>query len=101
MHVEGQEEELAVARENVSLAVRTDYVRYMEAYEELRTQRKNAELAGRNYRTVSTRYSADMALVTDLLDAANAKLDAEEQLVNARINIIYYYYKLLFITGKI
>ncbi len=42
-----------------------------------------------------------MALITDMLDAANAKLDAEQQLVNARINIIYYYYKLQFISGTI
>lgn len=94
-------EELAAARENTELSVRADYIRYMEAYEELITQQKSVELAERNYSTVSTRYSADMALITDMLDAANAKLDAEQQLVNARINIIYYYYKLLFTSGKI
>lgn len=94
-------EELAAAQENIMLGVRADYIRYLEAYEELKTQRKSAELAERNYRTVATRYSADMALLTDMLDAANAKLDAEKELANARINIIYYYYKLLFITGKI
>ena len=87
--------------ESVSLGVRADYVRYLEAYEELKTQQKSVELAERNYRTTSTRYAADMALITDMLDAANAKLDAEQQLENARINIIYYYYKLLFITGQI
>ncbi len=94
-------DELAAARENTELSVRADYIRYLEAYEELKTQRKSVELAERNYSTVATRYSADMALVTDMLDAANSKLDAEQQLVNARINIIYYYYKLLFISGKI
>lgn len=94
-------EELDAARENISLAVRADYIHYLEAYEVLKSQRKTAELAERNYRTISTRYAADMALITDMLDAANAKLDAEQQLVNARINIIYYYYKLLFTTGKI
>lgn len=94
-------EELAATRESVSLAVRADHIHYLEAYEELQNQRKSAELAERNYRTISMRYSADMALITDMLDAANAKLDAEKQLVNARINIIYYYYKLLFTTGKI
>ncbi len=94
-------EEMDAAFENVSLAVNSDYVRYLEAYEELKTQQKSVELAERNYHTTSTRYSADMALITDMLDAANAKLDAEQQLVNARINIIYYYYKLLFTTGKI
>lgn len=94
-------EQLDAAQENVSLGVRADYVHYLEAYEELKTQQKSVELAERNYRTTSTRYSADMALITDMLDAANSKLDAEQQLVNARINIIYYYYKLLFTSGKI
>lgn len=94
-------EELDAVGENVALAVNADRVRYLEAYEELKTRRKSVELAERNYRTVSTRYSADMALVTDMLDAANSRLDAEQQLVNARINIIYCYYKLLFTTGKI
>lgn len=94
-------EELEVARENLGLAVRADYVHYLEAYEELKTQQKSVELAERNYRTTSTRYEADMALITDMLDAANSKLDAEQRLVNARINVIYYYYKLLFTSGKI
>ena len=94
-------EQLAATNERVSLEVRGDYIRYLEAYEEVKTQEKSVELAVRNYRTTSTRYSADMALITDMLDAANAKLDAEQQLVNARINIIYYYYKLLFTTGQI
>ena len=94
-------EELDAARENTSLAVRADYVRYLEAYEELKTREKSVELAERNYHTTSTRYSADMALITDMLDAANARLDAQQQLVNARIDIIYYYYKLLFTSGKI
>ncbi len=94
-------EQLDATREDVALTVNSDYVRYLEAYEELKTRQKSVELAERNYHTTSTRYSADMALITDMLDAANARLDAEQQLVNARINIIYYYYKLLFITGKI
>ncbi len=94
-------ERLDAAEENVSLGIRADYVRYLESYEELKTQQKSVELATRNYATVATRYSAGMALITDMLDAANSRLDAEQQLVNARINIIYYYYKLLFTSGKI
>lgn len=92
---------LAAAEENTAIAVRADYIRYLEAYEELQTQEKSVELAERNYGVVSTRFSADMALITDMLDAANSRLDAEQQLVNARINIIYYYYKLLFTSGQI
>lgn len=94
-------DEYTAMQENVSLEVKADYTHYLEACEELKTRLKSVELAERNYSTVATRYSSDMALITDMLDAANVKLDAETQLANARINIIYYYYKLLFTTGKI
>lgn len=94
-------EELDAALENVALNVNSDYTRYLEAYEDLKTCTKSVELADRNYVTVSTRYKADMAIITDLLDAENSLLDARTNLVNARINIIYYYYKLLFTTGQI
>ena len=83
------------------MSVRADYIKYLEAYEELKTQEKSVELAEQNYNTTATRYSEDMALITDMLDAANARLDAQQRLVNTRINTIYYYYKLLFITVEI
>ncbi len=94
-------EEYQALGENIEMGVRADYTRYLEAYEELKTQEKSVELAMRNYGIVSTRYNADMALITDMLDAANSLLDAQQQLVNARIGIIYYYYKLLYTSGKI
>ncbi|MDE6534599.1 MAG: TolC family protein [Muribaculaceae bacterium] len=95
------QEELEAAGEQISLEVRADHIKYMEAYEELTSREKAVELALRNYHTTSTRYQNDMALITDMLDAANSRLDAEQQLINARINIIYCYYKLLFTSGKI
>ena len=94
-------DELGAAREGVDMAVRADHIKYLEAFEELKTREKSVELAERNYNITATRYSADMALITDMLDAANSRLDAEQQLVNAKINIIYYYYRLLFTAGKI
>ena len=94
-------EDLAAADEGVEMAVRADHVRYLEAYEQLKTQLKSVELAERNYNTVATRYSEGMALITDMLDAADSRLSAQQKLVDARIDIIYYYYKLLFTSGKI
>ena len=64
-------ENLDATRENVSLDVRADYIRYLEAYEELKTQDKSVELAEKNYQTISTRYSADMALITDMRQILN------------------------------
>lgn len=94
-------DELDAASEALDMAVRADHVRYLEAYEMLRSRNLSVELARSNYHTVATRYNAGMALITDMLDAANARIDAEQQLVNARIDIIYYYYKLLFTSGQI
>ena len=93
--------ELEDARQEVAMAVNDAYVRWQETHIELATRQKGVELARSNYDIVSTRYAAGMALITDLLDAANSRLDAEQQLVNARINIIYNYYRLLFTVGKI
>lgn len=95
------EQKYEAVSENLSLDIRRDYLNYLEAYEELKTQEKSVELSTRNYQTISTRYSAGMALITDMLDAANSRLDAEQRLVNARINIIQCYYTLLFKSGKI
>lgn len=95
------QQELEAATDRTGMAIHADYTRYMEAYEELKTQHKSVELAESNYAVTATRYDADMALITDMVDAANAKLDAEQRLVDAKINIIYYYYKLLFTSGKI
>ena len=92
-------EEYAAIEEKLTLEINADYVRYLEAFEELKTQYKSVELATLNYDVTANRYRNDMAIITDMLDASNAKLDAEQKLVNAQINIIYYYYKLLYTSG--
>ena len=70
----------------------------MTAFTELRTQEKSVELADENYSVVNNRYRNDLALLTDMLDASNMKLSADLALVNARINVVYNYYKMKYIT---
>lgn len=55
-------------------------------------------LADENYSVTSNRYQNDLALLTDMLDASNMKLSADMGLVNARINVIFNYYKMKYIT---
>ncbi len=74
---------------------------YREAIEQVRTQELNVKLATENYRIVERRYSSDLALLTDMLDASAQKLDAEVRLVNARTNVIYYHYQLKYISGTL
>ncbi len=87
-------------QEQTAIAVKADYIKYLEAYTEVKTQEKSVELARSNYDVISVRYANDIALVTDMIDAANQRLNAELQLVNARINTVFNYYKLKNTTGK-
>lgn len=89
------------ARERLTLDIHADYIRYEEAFHTELTLEKSVELAKSNYHVIDKRYSNDIALVTDMTDAANQLLDAELQLTNARINILLRYYKLLATAGTL
>jgi outer membrane protein TolC len=77
------------------------YKSYVEAIEHVTTQKKNVELASENYRIVERRYNNDLSLLTDMLDASASKLDAETRLVNAQVDVIYYYFQLKYHSGII
>lgn len=88
-------------KEQTGLAAKADFIKYRESYEQLGTQQKNVELSHQNYAIILNRYQNDMALITDMLDASNSKLSAEVELANARINIVFNYYKLLYLSGTL
>lgn len=58
-------------------AVHAAFVSLGTARTQLDTRRKSLQLATENYELVSRRYQNGLAIVTDLTDAANMKLDAE------------------------
>ena len=92
------QEQSDLAREQVENAVQAGYVNFLTAFTDLHTQEKSVRLADENYSVVSNRYANEMALLTDMLDAGNMKLSADLNLVNARINVIYHYYKMKYLT---
>ncbi|MBR1652949.1 MAG: TolC family protein [Alloprevotella sp.] len=91
----------SVVEEQVDNAVQAAYTDYLQSFVELETRRKGVELAAQNYSVVSDRYENQLALVTDMVDAQNTKLQAELHEVEARVGIAFAYYKLEYITGKI
>ena len=94
-------QEQQVAAEGVENAIQATYTDYLTAFTELRTQEKSVELAAQNYRIIQNRYENGLALVTDMTDAANVKLNAELALVSARINVIYNYYQLKYLSNTL
>ena len=54
-----------------------------------------------NLHNFYARYLSQLALVTDMVDASNLKLNAELSEVDARINIVYAYYRMKYVAGEI
>lgn len=94
------QDRLVEAQKGVSDGVHAAYVDFGTARTQLATRVKSLQLASENYDVVSRRYQNGLAIVTDLTDAANMRLDAELQLANARINLIYAYYNLCYAANK-
>lgn len=74
---------------------------YRQSFERLVIEQKNVQLADENYAVVSNRFDNQLALLTDMLDASNARLDAGVRLVNAEISTRFYYYQLHYIAGTL
>lgn len=87
--------------EDINNAMQSAYTYYRQSFVENETQKKSVELATQNYQVVSDRYLSQLALVTDMIDASNVKLNAELLEVDSRINIVYAYYRMKYVAGKI
>ena len=98
LNVRRAQETHELAQEQVENTVQASYTDFLTAFTELKTQEKNVQLTNENYSVTSNRYRNDLALLTDMLDAGNTKLSADLALANARIDLIYHYYQMKYVT---
>jgi outer membrane protein TolC len=96
------EKDKAIAQANeaeqmIDVAVNAAYIKYNEAVTQNNTLETNKELSDENYRIMNNQ----LAILLDLIDASNQKLDAELQFANSEISIVYAYYKLLKESGNL
>lgn len=89
------------AEQMIGVAVNAAFIKYNETISQNETLKKNKDLADENYRIMESKYNNQLAILLDMIDASNAKLDAELQYTNSEINIIFAYYKLLKESGKL
>ena len=96
-----QEESRLLKEEETENNIHEAYVKMNEARVRLRTQRKSVQLARENFNIVRQRYINGLSLITDMLDASNTLLDMEIRLENYKADILYRYYQLEKLTGRL
>ncbi|RLZ10647.1 TolC family protein [Faecalibacter macacae] len=108
-------EKMAIASEKINIAkleveekeeqIRNDVFRatrlYQEAIEKIEIAKEAMEQAKENYRIVKLKYANQLSLITELIDADNAYLEAESQMISLQINKQLKYYQLQYILGNI
>ncbi len=90
-----------MVKEELATAIDAAYIRYLESIKVYQTQLKGVQLATENYDVVKNRYLNNLVLITEMLDAENAKIDAELQAINAQINILFQQYQLKKLSGAL
>ncbi len=90
-----------VEEENVGNAVFEAYTAYQQSFAELDTQTKSVKLSRENYQVIEDRYLNQLSLITDMIDASNIRLNAELLEADARVGVIYSYYKMKYLSGTL
>lgn len=91
----------SLKQQEIRMSVHSAYLRHREAVERVSALKLSVKQAEENYRIMRNRYLNQLAILTDLLDADNLRLNAELQLTTARTQVIYTYYELLRAAGKL
>lgn len=108
-------EKMAIADERIEIAkleveekeeqIRNDVFRgtklYEEAIEKIEIAKEAIDQARENYRIVKLKYANQLSLITELIDADNAYLEAQSQMISLQINKQLKFYQLQFILGNL
>ena len=88
-------------QQQIRMAVQSALLRHREAIDRVEALKLSVRQAAENYRIMYNRYMNQLAILTDLLDADNLRLNAELQLTTARTQVAYTYYELQRAVGEL
>ena len=91
--------EQQVSSEAYDVAVGEAFTRLEESRSALQIRMNGVKLAEENYGIVAERYANELALLVDILDAANSKVRAEIDLINAQIAHTFCLLKIQYLNG--
>jgi outer membrane protein TolC len=91
----------SATQDNINLEISSLKIKMEDMQAKIALAQKNIEQSKVNYKIVSAKYFNQLALLTDLLDADNLYLQSKYSLIEAKNQLLNYYYQLLFTTGKL
>lgn len=93
--------EVEEREENLKHEVFASYKKYEETEQKIKIAVEAIEQAKENYRIVKTKYANKLSLITELIDADNAYLEARSNLISVKINRQLKYYQLQYTIGNL
>ncbi|AZA49977.1 TolC family protein [Chryseobacterium carnipullorum] len=87
--------------ENVRHNVYEAYKKFEQTDQKVKIAEEAIGQAKENYRIVKTKYANKLSLITELIDADNAYLEAESNLISVKINRQLKYYQLQYTIGNL
>lgn len=99
--IEEEKTNTEILKNQINDAVFKQYTRYQEIMDQLPVTEKAKRQATENYRIIKLKYLNQLALVTDILDADNALLQAKYNVVSTRIDALMKHYELRYAAGQL
>lgn len=87
--------------ENIRHEVYEAFKKFEETEEKVKIAEEAINQAKENYRIVKTKYANKLSLITELIDADNAYLEAQSNLISVKINRQLKYYQLQYTIGNL
>jgi outer membrane protein len=99
--IKWQEMQSEIVKDKIQDELYKNHTQYEEILEKFRVVDKALELASENYRIVKLKYFNQLVLVTEMVDADNALLQAKFNKIATRIDAAMKHYELLHTAGML
>ncbi|KRD11062.1 transporter [Flavobacterium sp. Root901] len=99
--IEWQQMQSEIVKDEVQDKLYKDHTQYQEILEKFVVVDKALDLAEENYRIVKLKYLNQLVLITEMVDADNALLQAKYNKISTRLDAILKHYELLHTAGML
>ncbi len=97
--IEWQKMQSEIIKDEIQDKLFKEHTQYQEILEKFVVVDKALDLANENYRIVKLKYLNQLVLITEMVDADNALLQAKYNKISTRLDAILKHYELLHTAG--